>query len=735
VTLPIPVQSWTAIELDGLWKVTRASDDIMRTGVGLDTDDHNWPTIEVPGHWQADEAFAHDDGPLLYRRHFDLPLEPLETIENERLFVVLDGLFYQGDVWLDGAYLGDSEGYFVPHAYDVSALARLDNSHVLSIGLSCGTQNDKRAKRNITGTFQHSDYINPSFNPGGIWRSVRIEKTGPVRINALRVLCRDASEALANVRLSARLDSDHERPVHIITKMDGRVVNEQDRSVARGLNEFNWDIDIDEPNLWWPWSLGEQNLCDITVEVICDDALSHSMNRRTGLRQVAVQDWTFSVNGERLFIKGANLAPSRADLGRATPGELRRDIELARDAGLDLVRVHGHISRPELYQAADELGMLIWQDFPLHGGYARQVRKQAVRQARAAVSILGHHPSIITWCAHDEPVSGRGEKPQEPTGSHSSALAFAARHQMPSWNKSILDRWVKRAFEQADDTRPCIAHSGVLPHLPELDGTDSHLFLGWHRGSPQDLSRLAARMPRLVQFVGEFGAQAIPESDEFIDHTSWPNLDWDGLSNRHGFDKHLFDQRVPPTQFATYQDWRTATQTYQAEVIKTHIETLRTLKFRPTGGFCVYVLNDAMPMISCSLLDHKRVPKLAYTALAEACRPVIVVAERLPTVVHPGQTHHLNIHVVSDLRDELAQATVTALVTIGNSVQQWRWSGNIAADDCTRVGQIEVVIGDNDDNDDENNGMSNPEPMIIIDLTLECGEVVATNRYVTSLAN
>jgi beta-mannosidase len=174
---------------------------------------------------------------------------------------------------------------------------------------------------------------------------------------------------------------------------------------------------------------------------------------------------------------------------------------------------------------------------------------------------------------------------------------------------------------------------------------------------------------------------------------------------------------------------------YQAEVIKTHIETLRTLKFRPTGGFCVYVLNDAMPMISCSLLDHKRVPKLAYTALAEACRPVIVVAERLPTVVHPGQTHHLNIHVVSDLRDELAQATVTALVTIGNSVQQWRWSGNIAADDCTRVGQIEVVIGDNDDNDDENNGMSNPEPMIIIDLTLECGEVVATNRYVASLAN
>lgn len=735
MTKPIQAQSWTALDLDGQWKVTRASDDIMRTGVGLDTDDHLWKTINVPGHWQSDPSFANDDGPLLYRRHFDLPLEESVTTGTERLFVVVDGLFYQGDVWLDGAYLGDSEGYFVPHAYDVSALALLDSSHVLSIGLSCPAQNDKRLKRNITGTFQHSDYIDPHFNPGGIWRSVRIERTGPVRIDALRVLCRDANEALANVRLSARLDCDHERPIRIVTKVDGSIINEQDRSVARGLNEFNWDIDIDEPTLWWPWSLGQQNLCDITVEVICDGLMSHSLDRRTGLREVAVQDWTFSVNGERLFLKGANLAPTRAALGLATPTELRRDIELARDAGLDLVRLHGHISRPEIYQAADELGMLIWQDFPLQGGYTRQIRKQAVRQARAAVSLLGHHPSIITWCAHNEPVPG----PKESTSDTSTegTLAYAARHQLPSWNKSILDRWVKRAFEHADDTRPCVPHSGVLPHLPQLDGTDNHLFLGWQRGLAEDLPALAARIPRLVRFVGEFGAQAVPESDAFIDHQAWPNMNWDELSENHGLNKHLFDERVPPAQFATFDDWRTATQLYQAEVIKLHIETLRTLKFRPSGGFCVSTLNDSMPMISYSLLDHQRVPKLAYTALFEACRPVIVVAERLPAVVHPGRIHHLDIHVVSDMRRELPDATVTALVTQGQSTQTWSWSGDIAADDCTRVGRIDISVPKSDDGDDNYDADTASTPnhsMITIDLTLECGDVVATNRYISTIS-
>ena len=54
--------------------------------------------------------------------------------------------------------------------------------------------------------------------------------------------------------------------------------------------------------------------------------------------------------------------------------EIRRDLVLAQDANLDLVRVHAHVARPELYDAADELGLLVWQDLPLQWGYARSVR-------------------------------------------------------------------------------------------------------------------------------------------------------------------------------------------------------------------------------------------------------------------------------------------------------------------------------------------------------------------------
>jgi beta-mannosidase len=702
---------WTALDLTGQWRVTKATDDSLRTSVGLDTDDTEWPLIAVPGHWQSHSMFSDESGPLLYRKDFELK----KPEDGERNFVVLDGLFYQGDVWLDGAYLGDPEGYFVPHAYDITALADLDTEHVLAIGATCAPQRDKKAKRNITGVFQHWDCINPSFNPGGIWRGVRIERTGPVRIDALRVLCRDASEARANLRLTVRLDSNGEAPIRILTFVDDKVVDEQEKSVALGLNTLDWDIDIDDPALWWPWSLGPQNLTDIRIEVICDGQISHSATRRTGLREVAVHDWIYSVNGERLFLKGANMAPTQAMLGQATTEELRRDVELARDAGLDLIRIHGHISRPELYDAADELGMLVWQDFPLQWGYARHIRKQAVRQAEEAVNLLGHHPSIIVWCAHNEPFTwdlGQGQ----PFDLKKFALPFIAGHQLPSWNRSVLDRWIKRAFEKADVTRPVIAHSGVLPHLPLLNGADTHFYFGWYHGNERDLPGLATKLPSLVRFVSEFGAQAIPESADFIDTALWPDLDWKHLELEHGLQYSIFEQHVPPRAFASFDEWRLATQIYQSDVIKYHIETLRRLKYRPTGGFCMFLLNDAMPMVSWSVLDHQRVPKLAYTTLAEACRQVIITADRLPIAMHPGEEIRIAVHAVSDLRGNLEDAVVCATLEVAGVPQVWRWEGDIAGDDCSLVGHITITA-------------PFAEGPLVLDLTLECGEVVATNRY------
>ena len=698
----------------GLWKANIADDDTRRVGVGLDHDDSIWPVVNVPGHWRSTPAFAESDGPLLYRHRFHL--EP--PAPGRRAFVTLEGVLYQADVWLDGAYLGDPEGYFFPHTFDITSLARLGADHVLAVEVACSPQRSAKSKRNITGALQAGEVLDPQWNPGGLWRPVHLLETGAVRIDRLRVLCRDANDVRANLRLHARLDADQQCSALVRTSIDGVVASEQLKPLAAGLNEVNWDLDVNDPALWWPWSMGDQPLCLVEVEVLVDGEVSHARSVRTGLREVAVHDFVFSVNGEQLFVKGANLAPTCATLADATAAEVRRDVELARDAGLDLLRVNGHIARPELYDAADELGMLVWQDFPLQATYARSVRKEAVRQARAAVDELGHHPSIAVWCAHDDPETTTAPRERTPGAS---IIRKVLRQQAPSWNRTILDRWVRRAFESADETRSVVTHSGVAPNPIEIDGSASHLFFGWSHGNESDLSGFAAAVPRMVQFVSEFGAQAVPDDAEFMEPQRWPDLRWDHLAERHGMDLTAFAEHVAPTDHLTFTDWQTASQCYQADLLRYQIETLRRLKYRPTGGFCFLQLADPYPSVGWGVLDHRRSPKTAYSAVVEACRPVVVVADRIAAEVTAGDPVALDVHVVSDVHRLIEQVVCTATLRWPGGEHRWQWRGDVPPDACVRVGTMQFVVPDTRGD-------------LWIDLVLEHGDVVVSNRYTTTVS-
>ena len=684
------------MELTGTWLAAVADDDLRRTWHEDGFDDGGWEAVPVPGHWRSSAAFADVDGPLLYRRSFDA----MGPAEGRRAWLTFDGLFYQGDVWLDGGYLGDTEGYFAPHTFEVTDSLRARGEHHLAIEVTCAPPTDLTAKRDITGVFQHWDCLDPDWNPGGVWRSVRVTETGPVRIARLRTLCREASPERAVLVLRATLDSDAARTVCVNTALGG-VEHLADQPLAAGANEVEWTFTVDRPALWWPRTLGEPVLQDLRVRVDLDAtegaATSDERALQTGLRQVRMRSWVVSVNGERLFLKGSNHGPSKMALAEATAAELTRDVELACEAGLDLLRIHAHITRPELYDAADAAGLLLWQDFPLQWGYARGIRKEAVRQAAAAVDLLGHHPSIAIWCGHNEPMAIENDPAMwgDPKALRRMALRAAVAQELPTWNRTVLDHSVKRAFEKSDGTRPVIAHSGVLPHPPQLDGTDSHLYFGWYHGEERDLAGFLRAVPRMGRFVTEFGAQAVPATADFCEPERWPDLDWERLGRTHALQKPLFDRFVPPGDHATFDEWRVATQEYQATVVRRHVEALRRIKYRPTGGFAQFCFADGHPAVTWSVLGHDRAPKLAYEALREACRPVIVVADRLPATVAPGEAYALDVHVVSDLRTQVDDARISARLTWdGHGERTWTWRGDIPADGCQRVGTMQIVVPD-----------------------------------------
>jgi beta-mannosidase len=677
------------MDLGGSWRVAESNEELRRRLADAELDDSAWSIQDVPGHWRSVPGFEGGDGPFLYRRRFQAPPGP----DGSRAFVVFDGIFYQGDVWLDGEYLGDTEGYFFPHSFEVTeALARRDD-HLLAVEVACHRPSDRKAKRNLTGVFQHWDCIDPDWNPGGIWAGVRLVRTGTVHIVSLKLLCRDANPERAVLELEAVLDRPTPGSVTVETVLrrentaEPATTDTQTQNLSAGQNTVRWRVTVERPDLWWPRALGGQPLYEVSVRVYDGPPGPPSDQRTllTGLRQIRVRNFIATVNGERLFLKGANLGPTRRDLAAATAEELARDVTLAAGAGLDLIRVHAHISRPELYQAADRAGMLLWQDMPLQWGYAN-VRRQAVSQARQAVNLLGHHPSIAIWCGHNEPMAVDLE-PGTVVAPGTVARVVAAQV-LPTWNKTGLDRSIRRALERADNSRPVVAHSGVVPH--PMWGTDTHFYFGWYHGIERDFPGLLARLPVLARFVSEFGAQAVPETDGFMAPEAWPHLGWDHLGRHHCLQKDIFDDRVPPAAYHTFEEWKRATQHYQANLLRHHIETLRRLKYRPTGGFCLFMLADSQPGVTWSILDHERVPKSAYQVVADACRPVIVVADRPEPAYRPGDRIALDIHAVSDLRTAVRGAVIDAVLQWPGGRRAWRFAGDLDADRCIRIGRIEA---------------------------------------------
>ena len=174
--------------------------------------------------------------------------------------MVFDGVFYQADVWLDGAYLGDPEGYFFPHTFEITDLARLGAEHVLAVEVTCSPPADRRAKRNITGIFQHWDCMDPTWNPGGLWRPVRIERTGPVRITACA--CCAATPIRPGPTSWSAPSSTATRPAPCGSAPRWTATSSAscEHSLAKGTNKVEWTFGVDNPRLWWPRALGDQPL-------------------------------------------------------------------------------------------------------------------------------------------------------------------------------------------------------------------------------------------------------------------------------------------------------------------------------------------------------------------------------------------------------------------------------------------------------------------------------------------
>ena len=477
------------MDLSGPWRAAPAREELRRTFHEPALDDRAWSVVTVPGHWAHTEGLANERA-VLHRRRFSMA--PLE--DEKRRWLRIDGIAQQGDVWLDGAYVGDTDGYFVPHRFEVTHLMGETEDHLLAVDVTVPSFGDPDERTDLMGAILDPELSGAAGrNPGGIWRAVSVYDTGITAIHHFRVVCADANPTRARLAMRCVFDHPDGGPVVFRTRV-AATEHEIRHTAAVGENRVEWTIDVPDPDLWWPHALGDPTMHDLTCTLEVDGTVHDQRSIRTGFRSVKLDGWKLVVNGEQLFCKGVAVLPTTPRPGDASDREVRADVEAARTLGFDLLRTVAHVAHPHLYDAADDLGMLVWQEMPLRGVMARSVRGQAVRQAREMVDLLAHHPSVAVWCPHDEPFRRPTTAPVTPP---------VVGQQRPSWNRAVLDSSVRRVLQRTDGSRPIVVHTAVPPHLPQLDGTTSHLWFGWHGQrvdcllytSPSPRDRSLSRMP------------------------------------------------------------------------------------------------------------------------------------------------------------------------------------------------------------------------------------------------
>ncbi len=614
-------------------------------------DDADWLPITVPAHWQQHPDLLRHAGKVVYRCH--VPFAPGPDDENvSRYWLRINGAFYWSQPYWNGVDLGRNEGYFIPYEQEISELMELDNR--LLIEVECPDEHDKFGKRMITGVFSHWDCLDPLSNPGGIWLPVEIQRSGPIRLQSARCHTETVNDRVAQIGYVVELDAALAGPIRLRWTAEPRTFAgekqqfEFQRMVQAGRQQLSGLFKIRDPRRWWTHDLGDPDLYTFTLEVFYEGLLSDCHSFNFGIRQFEMRNWIPYLNGVRFLARGSNYPPGDMRIATMNAERCATDLRLARECHMNMLRVHAHVDHPALYDAADEAGVLLWQDFPLQWLYVTSVLPEARRQARTMVRLLYNHPSIAIWCMHNEPVflaDTTDETLVMRLRTYQTAFGF-------SWNRDVMDTQLKNMAEHEDPRRPVIRSSGEFD-IPLLrEGTDAHAYFGWYAsyGTLAEAEILRRNLPANLRFVTEFGAQSFPNLESCLRFmpADINEIDFATLTARHGFQGDIMARWLPWREAESLADLIDMSQDYQAEINRYYIDRLRYHKYRPTGGIIPFSFIDAYPAVLWSIIDYWRVPKRSYYAMRMAFSPQYVFSLIEPRVYRISEPVDLPLFAVND---------------------------------------------------------------------------------------
>jgi beta-galactosidase len=357
-----------------------------------------WQAIHLPHTWNAfdtvDATPGYRRSASWYARNIDASLHN----QTGKTIVYFEGSNYETQVYINGQRVGEHIGGYIGFRFDISDFLQANKENQLLVRVS------NRYNRNLIPS-QKSDF----FLFGGITRDVWLEQTPATYITRTAVSSPKVSALSAqtkiDVEILANKDANATVTAQIIDK-SGKVVVEGSSSLTLKAGDNSSVIDLPElknPSLWSP---EHPNLYTVNVVLSVNEQAIHANTERFGYRWFEMRPHQgFFLNGQRVLIRGTHRHEEHAGLGAALSNEQHRtDMQMIKDMGANFVRLGHYPQDPEVYRAADELGLLIWDELPwCRGGKGGQEWEQNTEHSlRTMIKQNYNHPSIIFWSLGNE---------------------------------------------------------------------------------------------------------------------------------------------------------------------------------------------------------------------------------------------------------------------------------------------------------------------------------------------
>ena len=592
-TIPPSQPADVSHSLAGIWEFLPSG------SVDMPTDKAKWQRIKVPGNWYT-QGYDHH-GIAWYRLKFTASTTP-DTVST----LHFDGIDYFTDVWLNGKKLGSHEGYFQHFFFDASPhLKSGENILLLRVNSPQERPEDfTQHKRLIKGIFAHHDTRpggawserGQELNTGGIWSHVTLHQSPQLQLAPQQIQVQP-TQGLVQWLVKVELDTIGTAPIN--TQLHWQIGDWEGTSPLRD----TLYIPVTNPELWFPQGYGEPRLYNLTISAVHNSKVLSSFSRAIGfrkLRKTPQEIW--HINNQRILLKGTNYIANQW-LADMSEDDFRQDIKLMQDANVNTVRVHAHVTSPEFYRLCDELGLMVWQDFPLQWGYqdTPEFHAQAVSQVGDMIRQLGQHPSIIQWTLHNEP----------PWDADWMKWKYKEKYN-PEQNKTLDDKMYQVALA-LDKNRP----------IEKISSTQSHPWLGWYSGNWLDYAK-----PTKHATIAEFGAQALPDRNtltKILGHEpKLPETDAEWAEWRYyNFQRKETLEIAKVSKGSTLDEFIDNTQQYQAQLIQLAAESYRRQAYRPVGSLFQFMLVEDWPSMNWAVADFWRKPKPGYFALQRAYQPVL----------------------------------------------------------------------------------------------------------------